>query len=135
MYYKLNNKNIRIPDEVIKNSMKVLELTEQEAIQMYLEDEGYLENTEVEELTKKAKENKTDKIINRENVENKKVTRERKENPLKETIILNIYDKLKEIQGITALKIENKAKIITFSLNNEDFKIDLVQKRKKKEEK
>ena len=29
-------------------------------------------------------------------------------------------------------KQENKAKLITFELNNEQFKVDLVQKRKKK---
>ena len=61
MIYELNNKKIKIPDEQIKNNMKILDITEQEAIQMYLEDEGYLENEEVQTLTQKAKENKTDK--------------------------------------------------------------------------
>ena len=59
MKYKLENgKEINIPDADIKNYMKTLDLTEEEAIEMYLDDEGYTENDEVEELTKKAKENK-----------------------------------------------------------------------------
>ena len=44
MIYELNNKKIKIPDEQIKNNIKILNITKQEAIQMYLEDEGYLEN-------------------------------------------------------------------------------------------
>ena len=59
MVVKLNNKEIKIPEEEIKRNMKILEITEEEAIQMYLEDEGYEVNEEVEKLTKKAKENKT----------------------------------------------------------------------------
>ena len=44
MRYNLNGKNINIPDADIERSMKSLELTKEEAIQMWLEDEGYLEN-------------------------------------------------------------------------------------------
>ena len=57
-----------------------------------------------------------------------------KENPTKELIIATIAKALESLD-IKDLTIENKAKLITFSLNNEDFKVDLVQKRKKKEEK
>ena len=39
MVYKLNDKEIKIDDELIANYCKSLEITEQEAIQMYLEDE------------------------------------------------------------------------------------------------
>ena len=64
----------------------------------------------------------------------KKTQKERvlKENPTKELIISKIAEVLSELPGISALNIENKAKLITFSLNNEDFKLDLVQKRKPK---
>ena len=58
MKYNLNGKNINIPDADIERSMKSLELTKEEAIQMWLEDEGYLENEEQEELERKAKENR-----------------------------------------------------------------------------
>ena len=39
MLYEFNNKKIKIPDEEIKNNMKILDITKEEAIQMYLEDE------------------------------------------------------------------------------------------------
>ena len=35
--------------------------------------------------------------------------------------------------NVADLNIENKAKLITFSLNGEQFKLDLVQKRKPKQ--
>lgn len=39
MLYEFNNKRIKIPDEEIKKNMKILDITKEEAIQMYLEDE------------------------------------------------------------------------------------------------
>lgn len=131
MVYKLNDKNINIPDEEIENLIDKLELTEQEAIQTWLEDNDYIKNEEVENLTKKAKENKTNLPKARKNVENKKTTRERKENTTKAEIIKYLFENLSKIQDISALKIENKEKIITFELNNNSYKLDLIQKRKK----
>lgn len=133
MEIKVNNKVVKIPQKEIDNLMKTLELTEQEAIQTWLDDNDYTTNEVVEELTKKAKENKTT-LINkaRANVENKKTTRERKENPTKALIITEIFNKLAEIEGISQLKVENKEKLVTFSLNGNEYKLDLVQKRAKK---
>ena len=129
MEIKIKNKIIKIPDEVIANSMKVLDLTQWEAIQMYLEDEGYAINEEQEELDKKAKgvvkPNASDKT------KRKKVERVAKENPTKELIIAEIAKTLQTL-GVEELKIENKAKIITFAFNNECYKVDLIQKRKPK---
>ena len=133
MEIKINNKVVKIPQKEIDNLMKTLELTEQEAIQTWLDDNDYTTNEVVEELTKKAKENKTT-LINkaRVNIENKKTTREHKENPTKALIIAEIFNKLTEINEISQLKIENKEKLITFNLNGNEYKIDLIQKRKSK---
>lgn len=134
MEIKVNNKVVKIPQKEIDNLMKTLELTEQEAIQTWLDDNDYTTNEVVEELTKKAKDNKTT-LINkaRENVENKKTIRERRENPTKALIIAEIFNKLAEIEGISQLKVENKEKLVTFSLNGNEYKLDLVQKRAKKQ--
>ena len=133
MEIKVNNKVVKIPQKEIDNLMKTLELTEQEAIQTWLDDNDYTTNEVVEELTKKAKDNKTT-LINkaRENAENKKTIREHKENPTKALIIAEIFNKLAEIEGISQLKVENKEKLITFNLNGNEYKLDLVQKRAKK---
>ena len=132
MEIKVNNKVVKIPQKEIDNLMKTLELTEQEAIETWLDDNDYTTNKQVEELTKKAKANGTTKIGARVNVENKKVERERKENPTKALIIDQLWQKLAEIEHISNLKVENKEKLITFSLNGNDYKIDLIQKRKSK---
>ena len=134
MEIKVNNKVVKIPQKEIDNLMKTLELTEQEAIQTWLDDNDYTTNEVVEELTKKAKNNKTT-LINkaRVNVENKKTTREHKENPTKALIIAEIFNKLAEIEGISQLKVENKEKLVTFSLNGNEYKLDLIQKRAKKQ--
>ena len=134
MIVKVKNKEVKIPDEEIKNLMDKLELTEQEAIQTWLEDEGYEINEEVERLTAKAKANGTARINARANVENKKTTRERKANPVKEEIIQILANALKNSQNlpINAIKIENIGKIITFKVENREFKLDLIEKRQKK---
>lgn len=133
MKYKIDNKEINIPDKEIKNLMKTLDLTEQEAIETWLDDNDYTTNEQVEELTKKAKANGTIKIKARANVENKKTERERKANPTKALIITELFEKLQQIDNISQLKVENKEKLITFSLNGNDYKLDLVQKRVKKQ--
>lgn len=132
MKYKIENKEVNIPDEEIKKLMKTLDLTEQEAIDTWLTDNDYTTNEQVEELTKKAKVNGTTKIGARVNIENKKVVRERKENPTKAFIIEQLWQKLAEIDHIYNLKVENKEKLITFTYNGNDYKIDLIQKRKSK---
>lgn len=134
MIVKVKNKEVKIPDEEIKNLMDKLELIEQEAIQTWLEDEGYEVNEEVERLTAKAKANGTARVNARANVENKKTTRERKANPVKEEIIQILANALKNNQNlpINAIKIENIGKIITFKVENREFKLDLIEKRQKK---
>jgi len=134
MIVKVKNKEVKVPDEEIKNLMDKLELTEQEAIQTWLEDEGYEVNEEVERLTAKAKANGTARVNARANVENKKTTRERKANPVKEEIIQILANALKNSQNlpINAIKIENIGKIITFKVENREFKLDLIEKRQKK---
>lgn len=130
MIYELNGKNIRIPDEEIKKNMQILEISQDEAIQMYLEDEGYLENEVVEKLTKKAKENGTTKIKAKSDKVRKPVKRERKPDEEKEKIIEILQNALKNA-GIAA-EITNKSKIIEFSIENNHYKLDLIKKRPKK---
>lgn len=134
MVYNLNGKNIKIPDEEIKKNMEILDLSEEEAIQLYLEDEGYLENEEVAELTKKAKDSGIMSTIHGAKAEKPKakVERERKENPTKERIIAEIGKFLCQLDEISDVNITNIGKIIEFECENKHFKLDLIQKREKK---
>lgn len=135
MTYNLNGKNIRIPDADIERSMKSLELTKEEAIQMWLEDEGYLENEEQEVLEKKAKENRITATIHQASATNKvekKTQKERcrKENPTKEMVIREIAALLPKFAE--NVEVLNVGKLISFSIGDEKYEIDLKQKRKPK---
>ena len=133
MKYNLDGKEIRIPDEEIKRYVETMHITEEEAIQIYLEDEGYLENEEQEALCAKAKENRvTAHLGARQNVENKKTERERKANPVKENLIAEFAKALEAMSAAYDIKIENIAKIITFKVDGREFKLDLIEKRQKK---
>lgn len=113
----------------LENMTKTLDIDMDEAVLTWLEDEGYLINDEQEELCAAAKENKV-LIGARSEKEKKKTVRTVKENPTKEAIISALADAVKNIEGADNIIIENKGKIITFTMNGENFKIDLVQKRK-----
>ena len=75
---------------------------------------------------------KNDKV---EKEPTKKTQKERvkKENPTKEMIIQEIAKILPNFA--TDVNIENAGKIITFTVGNDNFKLDLTQKRKPKAEK
>ena len=132
MKYVLNEKEINIPDDELDNLVDKLELTIEEAIQVWLEDEGYETNEEVEALTKKAKDNKITATIHGARAEAPKAKREvvRKENPTKEVIIQILAKALRE-EGIAA-QITNIGKIIEFETDGKRFKLDLIQRRDKK---
>ena len=134
MKYKLENgKEINIPDTDIKNYMKTLDLTEEEAIEMYLDDEGYTENDEVEELTKKAKDVGI-KIRGESDKPRVKRVIERKEDVVKEDIIKQVAELLEGIA--TKVQIINIGKIIEFDMpDGEHYKFDLIRQRKQKQSK
>ena len=129
-----NDKVVKISAKYINTMVENLGIDKEDAILTWLEDEGYLVNEEQEELMDTAKENKSIKIIDAkaQNKPEKKTQRERvrKENPTKEMIISEIAKLLPAFAENVV--IENAGKLITFSIGEEDFKIDLVQKRKKK---
>ena len=85
MNYKLGNKTIKIPDTEIEVSMKNLDLTKEEAIQMWLEDEGYLDNEEQVELTAKAKASKIMQTIHGAESEDRKIKRPKEKELKKKT--------------------------------------------------
>ena len=127
-----NGKVVKCATEWVEKSMKALETDMEDVLLMFLEDNDYIVNEEQEELDKQAKGKV--KLVATKETPKKKTPKERvqKENPTKELIIQTIYNALQQIDNISSVNIENKAKIITFELNGENFKVDLVQKRKEK---
>lgn len=124
-----SGKVVKVDKNWADQTMKALDLDLDETLQMFLEDNDYLLNEEQEELDKKAK----GVVKPQAGDKTKRKPREKvqKENPTKELIIAEIAKSLQAL-GVENLKIENKAKLITFNYANESFKVDLVQKRKPK---
>ena len=127
-----NGKLVKVATEWVEKTMKALDTDMEDVLLMWLEDNDYIVNEEQEELDKQAKGKV--KIINRAEKPKVKTQKERvqKENPTKELIIKTLAETL-ETLGVSELNIENKAKLITFSLNGEQYKLDLIQKRKPKQ--
>jgi hypothetical protein len=133
--YKLENgKIIRISEKTIENLMTQLGLDREDAIQVYLEDEGYEINEEQEELTQKAKDNRVTATIHKAEAkkkERKKV--ERKPNPDKEFLISMLAEDLDRCEDCDNIKVENVGKLITFEYKGKKFKLDLIETRVKKD--
>lgn len=135
--YKLpSGKVVRIPMAEINKSMALLGLTKDEAIQMYLEDEGYLENEEQTALERKAKESRITATIHQaKSTEVKQKTqkeRVKKADPTKEGIIKAIAEMLPDLNA-TDIVIVNEGKLITFKIGADEYKVDLIRKRPPKE--
>lgn len=129
-----NEKVVKVGRVYIERCVEKLGIDMEDAILTWLEDEGYMENLDQKELCDLAKENKSNKIIDAkvEKAPKQKTQKERtkKENPTKELIIAEIAKMLPNIA--TNVNIENAGKIITFTVGDNDFKLDLTQKRKPK---
>ena len=134
MTYKLGNKTIKIPDADIKRSVEKLGITKEKAIQVWLEDEGYLENEEQEALEKKAKENRITATVHQARAVNpeKKTQKERvrKDDPTKELIIAETAKFLEKYAE--NIQITNIGKLISFKIGEDDYEFNLIRKRKPK---
>lgn len=125
---EINGKRKEIPESTISKNMEILGISRQEAIDMWLCDEGYQSCKEVEELTEKAKQ------LPRKNAKSdkprkKSSPRTKKQDEIKVKIIKILANAL-ENEGIS-VEVTNPGKIIEFSTDSADFKIDLIRKRKK----
>lgn len=139
MNYTYNGKVVRISDEQITKIINGLKVSKEEAINIYLEDEGIKDNPEQNALDKKAKDSKiTQKIHGAKSAEfiyrkeQQKTQKERvvKANPTKERIIAEVAKILSNFaENVTVI---NTGKLIEFDMDGNHYKFDLVQSRKKK---
>lgn len=129
-YTLKGGKTVQVPNKEVANLQKQLGLTRSQAVELWLYDEGLTDNEEAQNLTTKAQENK----VKHSAAKGKpKTQRERtqKEQPIKEEIISTIAETLASI-GATEIKVENKAKLISFiAKDGEPYAIDLKWERNK----
>lgn len=132
MKYQLpNGKNVTIPDSEIKKSMELLGLNKVEAIQMWLEDNDYMENEEQAELDAKAKKVKIihdAKDLAKEKKERK--PRTSKVSDTKKEIFNFLENSLKNLENAT-VSVEKENKLLIINKNGKIFKLDLVETRQK----
>lgn len=114
---------VNIPDDDIKRAKSAYGLSNKEAIDMWLVDEGYLSNPVVEELNAKAKANGV-------KGGSKKRTVRRKEDPIKRALIASLFDCILTCNGVDNAEIRNPERIISFTLGDDTYEITLSKKRK-----
>ena len=130
MKYTLDNgKVVNIPDKEIEKSMKLLELSKEDAIQMWLEDNDYEVNEDQAELDEKAKKVKIQHGASAID----KTQKEKKERKVivsdeKQALFGEIYLHLKEIFGDN-VEIVKENKLLTVTQGTKVFKIDLIEQR------
>lgn len=129
-----NGKIVKVSTKWVHDTCARLETDIEDVLLMYLEDNDYLTNDIQEELDQSAK-GSVKNFVKSEKVEKKQTIRERKPNIAKENIISDLSHFLLQNNDYSLINVENKAKIITFTYQNKEFKLDLVEKRIKKEEK
>lgn len=128
--YKGAEKTIEIPDEYIATQKRTLGLSNKEAIDLYLFDEGYAENEFVSEMTEKAKKNKAQSVGH-----SKRKAPKRKEDPIKRAMIAFLLDSLINVPQEYNLKVEcptvvNPERIISFTIGEDIYELTLSKKRK-----
>ena len=130
MKYTLENgKVVNIPDKDIEKFMKSLDLTREEAIEMWLEDNDYEVNEEQVALDEKAKKVK----INHGASAVDKTEKEKKERKVivsdeKQALFSEILSNLQDVYGEN-VQIVKENKLLTVKIGAKTFKIDLIEQR------
>lgn len=123
MKYELNGKQIAIPDSEITGFEKKYNLSKDEAIQLWLEDNDYLENETVNELVEKSK---GQRHYEKSTKARKSTPKERKVDEEKK-MLLN-----KLMEGISVDSVKNEAEF-SFHIGENHYTVKLVKHRPKKD--
>lgn len=130
MRYTLENgKSVNIPDAEIEKNMKLLEISKEDAIEMWLEDEGYLDNEEQNELDEKAKKVKINHGASAiDKTQKEKKPRQKVASDEKQALFTEILNTLTGVYGEN-VKIEKENKLILVKVGEKCFKVDLIEQR------
>lgn len=123
--------------EAIKRNMKLLDIPEDEAIQLVMDDKAIDKGEKLFELS--AEQKKVAKKYSGTGTKKRTVykfdtAKKKKENPVKQQIISEIFRFLSENTEIYAenAQIVNPERQIAFKIGENDYELTLVQKRKAK---
>lgn len=123
--------------EAVKRNMKLLDIPEEEAIQLVMDDKAIDKGEKLFELT--AEQKKVAKKYSGTGTKKRTVykfdtAKKKKENPVKQQIISEIFRFLSENTEICVenAQITNPERQIAFKIGENDYELTLVQKRKAK---
>ncbi len=122
MKYELNKKTINIPDTEIETFKTKYNLSQDEAIQLWLEDNDYLENEIVNELVEKTK---GQRHYEKSTKERKPSTRERKVDEEKKELLNKL------MEGFEVDSVKNEAEF-SFHIGENFYTVKLVKHRSPK---
>lgn len=132
MIIKVNGKDVKVNENEVNKLVEKLGISEEEAIQTWLEDNDYEVNEEVVKLTKQAKDNKITATIHGAQKVRAKREVVRKEDPDKENLISWLAQFLTDNVSVENLQVTNVGKLIEFEYLGNSYKLDLVKRRPKK---
>lgn len=130
------SRTVNIDDAELNKLKASIGGTTKEAINLWLFDHDYIENDVVNELSEKAKENKTGAAVG---TKKGRKPPKRKEDPTKRAIISALYDYImcgnidKQLmfdKTIAPVEITNPERVIAFSIGNDNYELTLSKKRK-----
>ena len=136
-----NGKTHNIDDNYLNRLIKNLPCTKEDAIQIIAEEEGWTVNENTLEMDKAEKEQKEilrtiHKAISKKVIDKKmngEITRGNGKKPkddIKISIVADLAEYLKT--KYENVDITNESKLITFTVNGEQYKLDLTKTRVKK---
>mgnify|MGYP006873009942 CR=1 FL=1 len=129
MKYELNGKNINIPDKDIENFIKKYGLSREDAVQLWLEDNDYIENEVVNELMEKTK---GQRHYEKSGKERKPTTRERKVDEEKKRFLLDMKTLIEGLGGnVTGIKNEAE---FSYTYGENSYTVKLVKHRPPKKD-
>ena len=129
MRYTLDNgKSVNIPKSEIEKLMSSLELSEKDAIDLWLCDNNLEEDEEQTELDEKASKVRIDKDIIQKKPKNERKKPEKKVSDEKKTLFSQILSNLQYDYGEN-VEILNENKLISVRIGEKLFKIDVIETR------
>ena len=131
MRYVFNGKNIVIPDSEIDKLVDSLEISQQEAIDLWLADNGYEEDEEQNELDEKASKVQISKEVAPKKSSKPRKPIEKKVSDEKKELFSEILSDLEDVYK-GKVKVLNENKLISVQIGDKCFKIDVIEQRKPK---
>lgn len=132
MKYTLKNgRSIVIPDKEIDKLVSSLEISIEDAIDLWLDDNNIETNEIAEELDEKASKVHIERDIIQKSSKKERKKPEIKISSEKQQLFNEILTNLTEIYGEN-VKILNENKLISIKIGNLSFKVDIIQQRPSK---